>query len=665
MTSQQAIESLRELVVTDRARIVRLWAKRLRQESHEVEVAGRDLRAPLDELLGELIRLLEDRGEDALLLWPEAIRSHGVRRYEQRFDADDLIREFKVLQQVLLEVYARRFGGLPVEFAVTISELVGEATASVEASFARVLRTEEVRFRDAAVMESVLHYVDVGIMVVEVDGTVSYVTPPVQRLLGVPVRVLAGAASHQVLAPVLAQINAHHPSGEPFRHTEMPFVRALKEKRPVRRTLMVVETHRGEERFLELNATPLFSEDEDRELIGVIQTVVDRTDTAQKNRELSHAYDELRRLQGRLLQRSRTQALGQLASGTAHALNNFLNVLRLRLTLLRREFKPDHLDALERSMAGVGDLVSRLQEFSGTRSDEELNDVPVEAVLREALQQARPDFPGNLVVETRFAQRGHVRVDPGYFRELLVNLLLTARHRASDKATLRIEEEVENGSIIIRLRMSGPPFSEDQLQTMFDPLKSKAAPLQSLLLGLARHQMQRWDGELQAQNVEGGVEFVLCLPEVEARQTQEAAARTEPPRPRPRPFQQTRRVLVVDDEAENARMLAHILTEEGYQVQVAETARDALSLWGSSRFDAALLDVMMPDSSGFELARQMRAQSPHALLAVVTGADVRGQNRANLALVDAVFRKPLDVEALDDFLSQTASAVDEENTPVH
>ena len=55
------------------------------------------------------------------------------------------------------------------------------------------------------------------------------------------------------------------------------------------------------------------------------------------------------------------------------------------------------------------------------------------------------------------------------------------------------------------------------------------------------------------------------------------------------------------------------------------------------------------------MAREMRKRSPQALLAIVTGMDVRGQNRANLALVDAVFRKPIDVGALDDFLGQSES----------
>ena len=54
--------------------------------------------------------------------------------------------------------------------------------------------------------------------------------------------------------------------------------------------------------------------------------------------------------------------------------------------------------------------------------------------------------------------------------------------------------------------------------------------------------------------------------------------------------------------------------------------------------------------TGWELARELRSRAPQLLLAMVTGAEVRGQSRETLSLVDAVFRKPVDIEALDDFL---------------
>jgi len=652
------VAALLPLLQEEPERVVRLWAKRLRAETYELDLPGRDLRTPLRALMDELVRLLRDRGRDALHLWPEVVRPHGARRYNQRFEAEDLAREFKALEEVLIYLYARRNGQrVEAEVASFIVELVGEAHASAQASYARVLKTEEVRFREAAVMESVLHHVDVGIMLVEVDGAVSFASPPVSRLLGVPIRSVVGTRSSMALATVLSQVSARHPGGASFKVMDMPFTRALRERSPVHGVWMGVERPGGGEVSLELSATPIF--EESGELVGVIQTFTDRTEAASKSKALLSAHDELRRLQGRLLQRTRTQALGQLASGAAHVLNNFLNVLRLRITLLRREFNPAHLDALDKTVGHVGELVARLQEFNVQRTEEHVGDVQVDATVREALELVGPELEQHehpVSVEPRLADPGAVRADVGFFRELVVNLLLAERERLGDAGGhVVVETRAEpDGEALLRVEDSGPPYALEEMTRMFEPLSREVgAPQRSLLLAVSREQVRRWGGDLTVENLSGGQgsAFVVRLPLVRAVVEGDALEHGRSGG-EPRRFHPTRRVLVVDDDPDNARMMAEVLGEEGYDVKVAPSGDVALRMWEERRYDAALLDAVMPDLSGWDVARELRKRSPQVLLAIVTGMDVRGQNRANLALVDAVFRKPIDVGALDDFLGQ-------------
>jgi signal transduction histidine kinase/CheY-like chemotaxis protein len=442
----------------------------------------------------------------------------------------------------------------------------------------------------------------------------------------------------------------------------MPFLRALKEKGPVRGVMMVVERPTGGEATLELSATPVW--EEEGELAGAIQTFTDRSEAVNKTKALQSAHGELRRLQGRLLQRTRQQALGQLASGAAHALNNFLNVLRLRITLLQREFKAEHLEALDKTVGQIGELVARLQEFNVQRTQEQPTDVPVDQTVREALELARGELEQRehpVHVDLDLGGPGQVRADAGFFRELIVNLLLSARDRMESGGRLRVTTRA-NGEpwLTLRIEDEGPPYAVEELTQLFDPLRrDTGAPQLSLYLAVARAQVQRWGGELTAENstTGQGAAFVVRLPRVHeaaAQAPRPEASRAEVTRPEaPRRFQKTRRVLVVDDDLDNARMMAEVLGEEGYEVQVAHSPEVALGMWDRRRFDAALLDAVMPEMSGWELARELRQRSPQTLLAIVTGMDVRGQNRANLALVDAVFRKPIDVGALDDFLGQS------------
>ncbi|HZA50256.1 MAG TPA: histidine kinase dimerization/phospho-acceptor domain-containing protein, partial [Myxococcaceae bacterium] len=458
------VSALATVVVEERERIARLWAKLLRAELREVEVRTGDLRAPLAELVSELGRLLTDRGEDAMRLWPEILRAHGVARYDVRFDADDLAREMKALHKVLIRVYVRHRGTLEPEVADLLVDLVGEASAAAQGAYARVLRTEEVRLRETGIMESLLRHVDVGILLAEEDGRLSYATPPVARLTGLPARLFVGAGS-DALRAILLQLNARHLSGEPFRAADLPYARALKERREIHGVGMMIQRPTdGRELILELTALPVQEENSEK-LFGAVQTLVDRTETTQKTRELGQAYEQLRRLQGRLLQRTRAQALGQLASGAAHNLNNFLNVIRLRLTLLRKEFKPQYLDALDKTVTHITELVSRLQDFSAQRAlDEELTAVPFQQVVREGLEVVRADLErGSPRIELRVEVEGSslVKVDAIGLREILVNLSHWARLRMPNGGTLVASAQPVEGWGELTLRDSGAPYDPD------------------------------------------------------------------------------------------------------------------------------------------------------------------------------------------------------------
>lgn len=473
-------EQLAAIVQDEHEKIVRLWAKRLRAELHEVDLPGREVRRPLEALVTELGRLLRERGEEAIWLFAEAVRPHGIYRYEQRFDPEDVARELASLHGVLLRVVVRQTGGLDPAIAGFLATLIGEATGSALAAYARALRTEEVRFREAAAMESVLHHLDVGILLVDGDGMVAFATPAVTRLVGLPARAFVGAKAAEALRLLLTQVRARHPDGTPFRAAEMPWVLAIEERRRVFGVRMVIDRHpEGTEVILEMNATPLVDETTGN-AYGVVQTLEDRTELVLRERQ--------------------QQRLVANATETALALNNSLNVLRLKLGLLRKDGSPAmqaHLDEVERALRSAADRVRTLQ----------------------------------------------------------------------------------------------------------DPAKPA---------------------------VDGPITPAYC-----------------PPRP------EARRVLVVDDDIENARVTAEVLGEEGYEVRVAHDGRSAIELWNGQHFDAALLDIVMPDISGWDLAKSFRLSNPDASLAVVTGSDIRGLKTDQLSRVDAVFRKPVDAAMLDDFLSGT------------
>ena len=79
-----------------------------------------------------------------------------------------------------------------------------------------------------------------------------------------------------------------------------------------------------------------------------------------------------------------------------------------------------------------------------------------------------------------------------------------------------------------------------------------------------------------------------------------------------------KRILVVDDEEVIRDVLATLLEKEGYDVGVASTAGEALTLFEAEPYDVVLLDLMLPDRPGLDLLRDLRRHDPDAVVVIVT-----------------------------------------------
>ena len=111
---------------------------------------------------------------------------------------------------------------------------------------------------------------------------------------------------------------------------------------------------------------------------------------------------------------------------------------------------------------------------------------------------------------------------------------------------------------------------------------------------------------------------------------------------------ETRRVLVVDDNADAADSLAMLLTVRGDEVRVAYDGEEALFAEQDFKPDVLLLDIGMPKLSGYEVARRVRdARGPGILLVAITGwGQEEDRLRAREAGFDHHFTKPVDYAAL-------------------
>jgi DNA-binding response OmpR family regulator len=109
----------------------------------------------------------------------------------------------------------------------------------------------------------------------------------------------------------------------------------------------------------------------------------------------------------------------------------------------------------------------------------------------------------------------------------------------------------------------------------------------------------------------------------------------------------TKRILLVDDEPAITRTMQLILTRDQYQVEVAAGSDAALRLYDVGRFDLVILDFKMPEVDGLELARLIRVWNPdQPILLVSANLEEMVRSGGNLENFTNVLEKPFSVEAL-------------------
>jgi CheY-like chemotaxis protein len=408
-----------------------------------------------------------------------------------------------------------------------------------------------------------------------------------------------------------------------------PALRALSTGRPVAPSLM--RDH--DQRVIETRAFPLL--DEGR-VCGAVQLSRDRSELARHQSALERADRELTALQVRLARSAHLRTLGDVAAGATLGLNNELNAITLLLPLVGAA--PDaaqrarRLASVDAAVSRAAQLVDRLHQLTASRRASPPRALDLNAALLEALDLVRPELtaapPANgerdrrVRVDARLGPSPRVRAQAGALRELLCSLLVRARDALPDGGLLTLRTRVHGERGEVELRHARAP----------------AADSGELALAGARELAAAAGVELELER-EGGDQLLRLRLPLAGEKTTAA-----------RPAQRSRRVLVVDDDADNREALTELLQLLGHDAEAVGDSQAALATAAQRPFDAALLDLVMPGMNGWELAQRLRVNLPHLRLALVTGWQEAALEPAAPGLVDAVLGKPLDVAALERFL---------------
>jgi signal transduction histidine kinase/ActR/RegA family two-component response regulator len=395
---------------------------------------------------------------------------------------------------------------------------------------------------------------------------------------------------------------------------------------------------------------------------------------AETHSALQRAYDDLRQTQQAILQQERLRALGEMASGIAHDINNALSPMALYTdALLEREQRLSaqgrgYLQVIQRAIDDVAQTVARMREFYRHRNPQlalapiEMNrlveqvivltrarwsDIPQQSgVVIEMERELLPELPDFMGVESEV-------------RDAITNLMFNAIDAmpAGGIMTLRTGIAWDDTGVYVEVCDSGIGMDEDTRRRCLEPFfTTKGERGTGLGLAMVYGMVQRHSADIDIRSMVGlgtTVRLSFSRQFLSTPLAGDSAA--------PLPSLQRLRILVVDDDPLLLKSLRDILEADGHDVTTANGGQNGIddfhaALQRGAAFGVVISDLGMPYVDGRKVASAIKDLSPSTPVILLTGWGERMVAENDVpAHVDRVLGKPPKVGQLREALRVATS----------
>ena len=373
---------------------------------------------------------------------------------------------------------------------------------------------------------------------------------------------------------------------------------------------------------------------------------------------LQQAYDDLRQSQQTILQQERLRALGQMASGIAHDINNAISPVTLYTeSLLDTEpnLSPrarDYLTTIQHAMEDVAQTVSRMREFYRQR-EPQLSLLPVDLnrLVDQVLNLTRvrwSDMPlqNGVVIElqTELAQAlPSILGIESEIREALTNLIFNAVDAMPNGGTLTLRTRINANSTQVQVEIidTGIGMNDDTRRRCLEPFfTTKGERGTGLGLAMVYGTLQRHGAEIEIDSTLGrGTTMRLLFPVPSATPATPVVISSAPATSR-------LRLLIIDDDPLIIRSLSNALESEGHDVCAASGGQAGIDAFIKAQntnllFDIVITDLGMPYVDGRKVSAAIKAASPRTPVILLTGWGERMTAEGDIPPhVDQVLSKP-------------------------
>ena len=333
---------------------------------------------------------------------------------------------------------------------------------------------------------------------------------------------------------------------------------------------------------------------------------------------------------------SKLDALGKLTGGIAHDYNNMLGVVLgyTEILLDKLEDQPQYKKYLEQIMHAShrsSELTSKLLGITKTNTADKLKIDINKVIQNEKLVLERTLTPSIKITYSLAPSLWLTWIDEGDFEDALLNLSINAKHAMGDQGELIIETynkivleknsenlKVKAGEyVVLAITDTGHGMDKNTLESIFDPFFSTKGDF-GTGLGLTQVYgfIQRSNGYIDVESLQGkGTTFYLYFSRHhdEERDIEEIKENSR------KDYKGDSSLLVVDDEVAIANMAKEILSNNGYQVDTANSAKEALLLLEEKKYDLVISDIIMPEIDGFTLKERLNDEYPNTKVLLTSG----------------------------------------------
>jgi two-component system cell cycle sensor histidine kinase/response regulator CckA len=343
---------------------------------------------------------------------------------------------------------------------------------------------------------------------------------------------------------------------------------------------------------------------------------------------VAHDVSERKRLERRLADAEKMEAIGRLAGGVAHDFNNLLTVISGYAEILLARDGGDELAEIARAARQAAGLTRQLLAFSRRQvlnpTKLDLNEIVsgMESMLHRIIGD-------DVSVGTRLAgDLAPVEADRAQIERVIVNLAANARDAMPYGGALTIEtrnveleghgeDDLTGPHALLAVSDTGVGMDEEVRSHLFEPFFTTKQGGEGTGLGLATvfGVVKQSGGGIYVYSERGsGTTFKIYLPAAECPEGVVTATAREP-----EPVTGTETVLVVEDDAHVRELVRLLLESNGYTVLSAQDPDEAVRACTDLGVDLLLTDVVMPNVSGQELAARVGAAAPHVRVLFMSG----------------------------------------------